>query len=1087
MSNLTPEQLDAVRMDANTITTAGAGTGKTHTLASLYLDMITKRKLSPTSIVALTFTEKAAAEMKGRIRAGIISRMDRDPVFWRQKYLELDRAVISTYNSFGMHILKRYAMRCGLDPFSGVLDEDGAWKLKTQTVEKCLSGLKAKKDRSFELLLGLLRFEGFEEFRNSAGLVDIVCAVMERNDMDGLRCALDRFERDWPQIRREMAADVKSIASGIEPTAKSAEGFEKVYEQIKNGECFAHNLDGIDEGFLEKLNSLLEQVGNLGRFKSGRKADLVKVLEQYRDCCMSYVYLPVARKLEQIAAMCAEQYATAKRLAGKIDFTDQIQRVYTLLSDPKNKDILKALRKEFCFFIVDEFQDTDRFQAGIINLLADSTANHANLFVVGDPKQSIYAFRGADLDAFFAFKNSIEQHGGRQKNLTLNFRSLSSITSFVNTLLMHNLDGSPEIFNPEGQLKTFRMDDGPGRVNLLYSPVFRPDLPEREAQCVSRIILDRVEKEPGLGFGDIAVLARSNSAFEPFKQAFEQAGIPFFFFRGSGFYECEEIVALASLLEFIVYPENTASLVKFLMSFIESFSPDELCVLKKRSGDFFNIEPMGKNLARIRDILAGIVRDVPFLTVDEVVVEVLSRFEIPTCVLSLPDGRARLANIMKFIEVARDFARGASTTLRDFVGFCARKCRGDTKESVAAVAAQNLDAVKFITIHSSKGLEFPVVFLVGCGKKTPETLDAFGITGHSGKTLSWMSVSGRKLFDYECAKQVISKSLQQENLRLLYVGLTRARESLYLSGETVAMGSRARLAELTPEQWAAKNAADEKSFRGMIEKYKPLDGQECVLEKISFDDILSISEVDRNQGAAKRISALVENMPEYVGARQIRAVYEHLNPSKLGNVESADKNEDANKSDDDERLSYEHADTDSAHGLVGQDGTVEALAPMPVHDYATRGTVGHRVLELAFRPDMTDEQLMCLDPEGFGVLNDEDRGFVLKSCRNFLESEFFSRRFEKVFCELSYCRKFTEGNRVVYVEGVIDRVCIDEDGMAHIFDYKFSRPKPGQYQNQMREYATAVSKAGYKVKTCCVLFLGGSKLVAEHYDVESAL
>ncbi len=1063
ISALTPQQREAVAMEANTVTAAGAGTGKTHTLTHLYLDLLETGRCTTDQIVALTFTDKAAAQMKARVRDGMLARMDSNPALWRACYLGLDRALITTYNSFGMTLVKRFALCAGIDPYAAVLDEGDAAALRLRAVEETFPPPGPAADS----LLALVPYHDGQGPFGPGGLANRMAGELPRADTSRLLDAVARFASGSVSARGGLCSRIRSSVSALAPCKTGADEYQAFMAAWREmeGELEPASLS---PAWVARLEAFFARCHKTSGHKVKGLTPLREAVGEYRALCLSLGAVPAVEELARWIDRAAALYRELKREAGAIDFDDQVRGVLDMLLRSANRPVLEQLQNEFKFIIVDEFQDTDRCQSDLIGLLSRAAENRRNLFVVGDPKQSIYAFRGADIRAYESMRRKIVRAGGVEKPLTGNFRSLPGILRFVNTLFFENLPADREIFDPRFRLDPRRgggeaADGGPGQVCLFQAREFSPDLREREARAVAWKILDLATAPPAVSMGQIAVLARTNAALGPVRDELQRLHVPFYFYRGTGFFECQEIAALHDLLRVLADENDEPALVRLLLGLLGPARPTDIGGGGLRN--FWTREGLPALLAATRERLAPVRAKMHRRTVDETLAAAVDALCVVPYLLVLPDGLARTVNVSKLIEMSRQFAAVRHGTVGDFVALLDGRVETGRREVSAPVGAENLDAVKLMTVHAAKGLEFPVVFFVGLGGRVRNSMPVFGVSEDIAEgDLFWLRArGGAKLFDSVAARERLARLETQEAHRLLYVGLTRARDRLFLSGDVPSRSTRIPWAQAQGEGG---------SFRALVEHYAPPAGQPSALERVDYEQVLEGGRVRGPARAGRDIRAWLDS-PLLGGAVEPFPRYEHRRPSS-----SPDEPDD--RAGDEAEGGGETANPAAAGGLDTAAGPEREWI-----DFSGRGTVGHRVLELLYETPETDGDFYKCDAAGFSALSEADRAFVIRGCRLYLASPYFRMAFAREAREVPFTRREEVDGAVVFVEGLIDRLCFDAQGRAHIFDYKFARYRGPAYREQMREYRLAVERAGYEVASCRILYLGGDTLVADDVPAQT--
>ncbi|MDQ2938783.1 MAG: UvrD-helicase domain-containing protein, partial [Acidobacteriota bacterium] len=480
----------------------------------------------------------------------------------------------------------------------------------------------------------------------------------------------------------------------------------------------------------------------------------------------------------------------AKHQLAALDFDDLQLRVLQLLEQP---EVLLRASRRYKFFLVDEFQDTNSIQRDLMNRLALSHRKDANLFIVGDRKQSIYGFRGADVDVFREMTEALVKAGGSPQPLHLNFRSQPPVINFLN-LLFGRLFQPGEEINPQdlGQLgyvehepsiaERETVDHGP-LVELMVDTIAEPEDPkakrttrERDAQQLARRInsltantagtpADTQEPDatpPRFEYRDIALLFRAMTDVPVYESIFRRAGIPYQTVLGKGFYEREEIRDLIQLLRFLDNRTDELALAAVLRSPLCGISDDALLALRlgprigetpageapearrrprklfralrqQREIDFIASEER-EALERATTFLQSLIEKRNRYPVGDLLRFAVNTSEYTTVVAANFDGAQRLANIQKLFVLAERFERSGAHLIRDFVKYVhdfevigSRESEGQLDDTA--------NAVKLMTIHQAKGLEFPVVIIPDLQRISAPRDNWFTLDRHLGLTL----------------------------------------------------------------------------------------------------------------------------------------------------------------------------------------------------------------------------------------------------------------------------------------------------------------------------------------------------------------
>ncbi|MGE5559406.1 MAG: UvrD-helicase domain-containing protein [Bacillota bacterium] len=787
---LTSSQFRAVHaLDKDIIVSAGAGSGKTLVLVGRYLELLKQKKAKPGEIVAITYTRKAAQEMLTRLRTEIESchELTRD-AYWLEIKEEIGRAPINTIHGFCASLLKEFPVEAGVDPQFVVLEELERRLLLEKTVDDVLAK-RIDEDGS------LMRFF----FRDN---LPVLCGDL-----------LDR-KLQWNDIPHEPAASMKAdLAGALSALVDSVENLLAQTNRLKKSptRTAMEKLASKWPAYLSNLHEILmrdfapELADILGELKLSRQCpgivnSLIREVRDQADHFLS-VYLAriipgLKRTILDLLQKIRDRFMAEKKCHGWLDFSDLLEHALIMLK--KSPEVRRRLARKYGYFLVDEFQDTDETQKSFIDLLMDSRYGQGRLFVVGDPKQSIYRFRGADVAVFNRMKEHIIANGGEYLTMNDNFRSCPALVKAYNSLF-GGLFARKYDFEP---MEIRRSGESAGCA-VEYLEYDAEDKKARQRRAVeANVIACRVREIvlkglfPGanrnLSWKDVVLLFSAMTNSSVYEKAFRDGNIPFYVVNGRGFYKQEEIIDVCNLLRVLSNLHDNTALVGLLRS--PMFAVDDQTLLKlsppawsfselktisgEQSGLDENQLILWQRAVRILDELVSL-RDK--LTPAQLLVEGLQRTEYFSYLAYQPHGDAALANLEKLFSLMRQFNRKGLLSLHELNLHLQELFWQENRESTAQLDTEKSDLVRFMTIHQAKGLEFPVVFLPDLYFQKRQKLseiawhDQYGL----GLSLRW----GDARYEEETYKAIKNRDLQEdleENQRLLYVAMTRAMEYLVL-------------------------------------------------------------------------------------------------------------------------------------------------------------------------------------------------------------------------------------------------------------------------------------------------------------------
>ena len=637
---LTPAQARAATtLDRHLAVTAGPGSGKTRVLVERFRNILEHTDAGIENIVAITFSNKSASEMRERLRVEFDAQIAKhrktpDELRWRERKRRLEAAVITTIHGFCSRLLRENPVEAVVDPQFSMLDEYTAGVMLDASAESAVTELIDSDDElgaqmvsayGRPSLVGHL-ISVYTMLRGLGISIDEAEAQTQATllSFDGFRARLDEVGEIVARGYDVVAGEAKPASrvkyeervSELLNAWRGARGSLEREPHIEWADEFASILRAVQESSPKKYGpQALKDWVDLVRATIGTKdAKSPCTLElAFNDACARSFAPIIFRTLRSMDAL----YAAEKRNAAALDFDDLQIRVRGLLAT--HPEVARRARLRYRYFLVDEFQDTNNLQRDIVNLLALSSPD-ANLFIVGDRKQSIYAFRGAEVDVFSRSVAEIERSGGSAERLATNFRSDPRLVAFFNDFFARlmrpepgddrdTVEGLGFVEYEAGEAERSPLDDCPAVELLLDTPPpdagKADDTPdeyvrreessrEREARRLSARIAQlvrngerRVRLRTGDGdearavrFGDIAILLRAMTAVKTYERALRRLGIPYYVVAGKGFYDREETTDVLSVLEFVDNRADELALAAVLRSPLFGVSDDSLLALR---------------------------------------------------------------------------------------------------------------------------------------------------------------------------------------------------------------------------------------------------------------------------------------------------------------------------------------------------------------------------------------------------------------------------------------------------------------------------------------------------------------------------
>jgi ATP-dependent helicase/nuclease subunit A len=1074
---LTEIQAETARTTGqNVLVSAGAGTGKTRVLVERFLHLVTSRQALPTEILALTFTDKAANEMKSRILEAL-----KIPGYESERR-SLESAYISTFHAFAARLLKEHPLEAGVDPEFRVMESEESDFLQMQAAEGALEQNCRKGTETFEMV----RTYGEESV--SGGLRKILALARH----EGMTLA-EFFER-MKHVRED------DDTGGLE--AEMTALLRELGEEDLAAECAA--LFRVPTWDWETVERFKQWRAGLS-YKKDRKggASWTEIRGRIYPAVLAsriqHFAGPVMNGFEALALRFEENYEAEKSGRAVLDFDDLQMRALRLFRKDSavHERLLRRYREKFVHILVDEFQDTNRLQLELIELISRGD----NLFLVGDYKQSIYGFRGAEPELF---REKEKEYGdgrrGRRRSLVRNFRSEKPVLDFINAFFEGLWEEDDFHFERLEADKSAGSAQGP-QVELKVIEAKDEDAANlarmREADWIAGRIGEL--KDGGTDYGDIAVLFQAMTPVGIYEQALKKAGVPYFAVSGRGFYHQPEIRDMVSFLSFLENPLADIPLAASLRSPLFQICDNTLFWLARSvkkggrgggpSGPLYGAI---KSFENIPEIPEGEKEKIRFfrrtaeiclplkdrLKLTELLDRVLAETAYELYVLANSQGVRRYANLRKLIHLAREFESSEPMPLGLFLRTVRRLQMQEVEESEAQIEAEESGrVVRLLSVHRAKGLEYPVVFIADLGRKqnSRESKRILGQTGRGyamqvwneaaldwEKPASWMALNERlRLRDREEAK------------RRFYVAATRAKQRLILTG-AYSPTKKEKLHFAAMTSWMEWLAHAPEGCRDHLHIFRDASGADGKKMKTAgqtgnFGEWLrrSDSPLASGQGYGRSPDPAVE--------RKIGEIFLRLEKRFAAPRRAVDLPVSAltafHRSPQKYRLIYEigypddipEADKKDGWGTEGDSGLTPA-------DFGTRV---HRLLErldFCSPEDRLDEMIEAIF---HGASADEKLG-AREIVLRFIGTGLFSqlRGAQRVLREIPFVLNERHG----ILHGVVDLLYCDKNNW-HIVDYKTAsgdalKVREAGYDFQVMLYAHAVQRiTGRAPASASVYFL----------------
>ena len=874
----------AERLDQTLFVQASAGTGKTTSLVERVVNLVASGSTSLDRIAAITFTEAAAAELRDKVRqrleeaADDCLREETERQRCRQGTADLDQASIRTLHAFAAQLLYERPLEAGLPPGFETSDEieagirfNEAWD---SWLDEALEGRSAlAPDLAIALTLGMtpgdMRDVAMEFHRNYADLRNVEFGAAEAP----AGCVVQELVDAAPELER--LCDYSRLG-----------GEDLLYNHVHSRLPLLRRLAEADAGtpaslrLIRRLLPLSSSRGSQRNWgldpESGDNActALKALLKELHDAASDEIdaarhacLLPILAALRHFAL----GYADRRRMEGRAEFHDLLIWARDLLRD--NLEVRDHFRRRFSHILIDEAQDTDPIQTEIAMFLAESVAEGAGadqrptsweqitpetgkLFVVGDPKQSIYRFRRADVVQMLELQRLLERSGGSLVSLVQNFRSQSAVVDWVNSVFsrwmgeeeanrdfriqakyeeMHSRwegrsEGRirPQVWAlanvaEETKIDPVRDQESANIASLLRDIVLNrwPLLDEKATRTCGR------ETYREAGYSDICILMPRRTGLRTLERALETADVPYRLESASLVFETQEIRDLLNCLKAIDNPADQVATVAALRSPAFACSDVELFLHHNEGGRFNCLAepegippgPVGEALSVLRFFHDQRHSRSSAALIDQFVRDRM----LMEVAIDHPRMREQWRRYRFMVERAWQFEAAGGRSLRDYVQWIDDQINERARVTEAAVPESDEDAVRVMTIHAAKGLEFPVVVLTGINSDFGGRVDRVLFDRHKSSDAVSPELKGpgveirigrqREIFStdgYEELAESERRMSEAEGVRLMYVAATRARDHLVLSlrrtdnntGHDSAAGQIAEMMKGNEELWS---------------------------------------------------------------------------------------------------------------------------------------------------------------------------------------------------------------------------------------------------------------------------------------------
>ena len=1095
---------------------ANAGSGKTAVMVERFAEAVRIDGVPVRAVLALTFTEKAAGELRERLRRRFTELGETEHA------RAVDGAWIGTIHGFCARVLRSHPLAAGLDPNFEVLDEPAATRLAGQAYDAALEAWTARRGQA---------------------AIDLAAAYPA--DLQGMVLGAHAVLRSRGATRPALTVPPEVPVPDPAAAAAACAAAAAHLAAAGNGKRIAAALAALEAG--------AEVFGAKGAPPAAPSAAVIppphelepatlprgaKALGEepceayreafgaYRQACADHHARAAVILIGELLEAFAGTYAEHKAARAGLDFEDLELGVRDLFA--REDAIRRRFSERFELLMVDEFQDTNRLQLDVLEAI-----ERDNLFAVGDEFQSIYGFRGADVEIFRERRAALD--ADRVRTLRANFRSAEELLDVLDGAFAPVFGerfaplvagaGRPPA-DPDGELRLFELGPPPGDppVELLltdpsgWEGEHDPGLAGHDApagrRAEARLLAHRLREEGDAGRrpGEIVVLVRATGSLRLFEQALEEQGLPTYVVGGRGYWSGEQVRDGLAYLAALANPHDEAALYGVLSSPFCGVGADALVLLAEAgrawgagpwaallaaTGAARNGAAPGRNGSAPDDWLAALApgdreRLETFAAIfaaereraEREPVELLleravARTGYDLAILSRAGGERRMANLRKLMRLAREYERAEGRDLRGFIAYAVTQDLAQAREGEAPVESEGLDAVRLMTIHRAKGLEFGVVCVADLGRTAAPGHERLLIGRDGSVGLRLLALGGGatvKALAYEQIAAALDAEEAAEERRLLYVAMTRARERLILSGASDPGAWPAARPGGAPIDWIVPALLDaptaaltaeapdrtvERFWEARTARLRVRLNTPATLDAVLPRGALS----PHGRAPAAAPGTALPAVPRVLPApARARAAPQRLSYSSLQAYARCPYRFYLERV-----LRLPEDPVEHEPGAPGEDEAPEAAGS----DRRLRGSIAHLLLErIDFdRPDPpASEAVAALGTELGAELGDAEVADIRAVVGAFADSPLRARvaAAPDVRREAPFAFALDDGGSGPLVVGVLDVLAAEADGTTLVVDYKTDRLEGAEpadvvdagYATQRAVYALAALRAG---------------------------
>lgn len=1108
---LTEDQINALEIKRHVTLTANAGSGKTFVLTQRFLEILLKTNTSLKQIAAITFTDKAAGELytkisKSILEASLKAESKNERLKYEQLRKQLVSANISTIHSFCTQILREFPIEAGIDANFSPIDSLLSKELINLSLNEAIKTFE-RSDEKNVVLKWLIRI--FGSVQSLAAQLEQ--AINHRNSVIELsKNIYNKKPGDIAQffnaklesyISKIFLAQIDQIlfhidrinSSALKKDSTIAEDISEMLQQIK-GKPAA--LDVFIILILMKNNILtggltVRKDGYLGRKVPPELLEDIMAVEKYftqiaefenfsTDPILHAQLAVFGKNFLLLFNSVLEIYENKKYEMGYLDFEDILIKTKNVLELP---DVRQKLSQKYHYLMVDEYQDTNEIQYEIFLPILERLKT-GNLFVVGDEKQSIYKFRDAELSVFTKTRNDINAEEGLSLILPASFRMAPMLCAFTNHLFRNLFTEVNPLFNEVSHtdLICAKKENLDASIEILLAEEKKDETSDSESELVTNKIVSLISSNKSeVKLGDIAILCRKRSSFAALEKTFLKFDLPYIIWEGKGFYQQQIIYDFYNYISFLANTSDETALVGILRSPFFFLSDTEILTISLKRGDNFWDKLIlstrnDEHLSALVSILfkhKNTMQSADMVTLLRTISEETNYLSV---IAAREQGQKELANFEKLIQVTRNFFKQGFRNVFDYLNYL-KEAIADVAEEGQAQVSLDENAIKIMTVHQAKGLEFKAVFIFDCNKegasgnlnaKALEVNKEFGLMAKlpvenkfSGKYVTPPIVD---LHNFLEAKKEVA-----ELKRLFYVAITRAKNYLYFSATIkpkakfhqksfLYLLSQGLISDFTETHVA--NSIDlvflEQNGNREIKAAKPVEFDVKVVKQISHAENFKREKKPSSENYNVNLSKIFDVQKEEIISASKVAIYnqcptKYLLTYEYGYNELYDAYKKQKFENHQQKSNYEYETLEPGDNL--QPTVTNGNYTANVISAETKGKLIHSILE----KDLPVEGIEPFLLKYFSTQKLEQSQELIKNFQTMLINEltnfYSSETYTKLKQQNDYKNEFQVylKEKDFYLFGIIDKV-IFSDQTITIVDYKTDNVPVEELQGRAQDY-----------------------------------